>query len=569
MILCSILLLVAGGAVAYNNWQNFKLSDINDIITFINSVSTEIEDHKDWYAFYDLNPASQIPLFSVWDSFNATKYNNIVSAINKNSQLISQMSIENGPFPSSFTDFPSLKNWDLLTASIFDSINTQVNSQGIHARYFNSILCWVDRYRSFLWDWCTLVEDGFYSVEDNNNRFECTNGPSINSTYISPWNWEDACDWVCNPTFNEYAISSTSERDSNICRCWIYEYKWSSLNCETVPIWAYSPDIDDNKYDCTLWTPKGVEGAKIVVKPAGASWVIGDYEWTSALSACKWQCNDTFELKDTSGAWYYSCLCWLDKYLDTSTNTCKDVGIGYYSQEDSNDRVQCRNKASYSYYTSSWWWESSCEYACNDTMIPFTSDWILRCWCWVDKYANSSWECIWVWDGYYSLNLSTIRFSCSGLPSKAYFTSEWGGENNCDWSCVDWFSRSWDVCIPTCITDSEQNLLNSAFGTWRSKYTWCTLTSLSWSNKWMTSIPNAIWKLPKLKSLYLSNNNITYIPSWMITWSNLPQLRYLYLSWNSWLWDLSYNFTYYSAVERSNWSNRITTDRTRIRIYND
>ena len=67
-----------------------------------------------------------------------------------------------------------------------------------------------------------------------------------------------------------------------------------------------------------------------------------------------------------------------------------------------------------------------------------------------------------------------------------------------------------------------------------------SLTNLNmldlWNNKWLNIIP--LQSLNNLTALWLENDDISNI-SWF---ENLTNLQYLYLTWNTQLWNLNYNF---------------------------
>jgi len=86
------------------------------------------------------------------------------------------------------------------------------------------------------------------------------------------------------------------------------------------------------------------------------------------------------------------------------------------------------------------------------------------------------------------------------------------------------------------IPDELTNLINLKF--------------LRLNNNQINLLPYNIWKLVNLKELFLNNNSLIKLPNSI---TNLKNLDYLWLSENTWLLNLSSNFTFNSSTKCQSW----------------
>ena len=239
--------------------------------------------------------------------------------------------------------------------------------------------CNTDYYKSG--NSCAAVGTGYYSPNLNNSRSSCTTKPS-NSAYTSDGNGRNNCSWACNT-----------------------DYYKSGNSCAAVGIGYYSPNLNNSRSSCTT-------------KPSNSAYTSDG----NGSNNCSWAC-------DTD---YYK-----------SGSSCVAVGTGYYSPNLNNSRLSCTTKPSNSAYTSDGNGRNNCSWACN-----------------TDYYKSGN-SCAAVGTGYYSPNKDNSRPSCTTKPSNSAYTSDGNGRNNCSWACDTDYYKSGNSCVAVGIGYYSPNLNNS------------------------------------------------------------------------------------------------------------
>ena len=228
---------------------------------------------------------------------------------------------------------------------------------------------------------CAAVGTGYYSPNKDNSRYSCTNRPS-NSAYTSDGNGSNNCSWACNT-----------------------DYYKSGNSCVAVGTGYYSPNRNNSRPSCTT-------------KPSNSAYTSDG----NGRNNCSWACNTD----------YYK-----------SGSSCVAVGTGYYSPNRNNSRYSCTTKPSNSAYTSDGNGRNNCSWACN-----------------TDYYKSGN-SCVAVGIGYYSPNRNNSRSSCTTKPSNSAYTSDGNGSNNCSWACDTDYYKSGSSCVAVGIGYYSPNRNNS------------------------------------------------------------------------------------------------------------
>lgn len=77
--------------------------------------------------------------------------------------------------------------------------------------------------------------------------------------------------------------------------------------------------------------------------------------------------------------------------------------------------------------------------------------------CWTDLY-KVNWQCLSVWNGYFSSHDDDTRSPCTNKPTNASYTSSWNGTNNCSWNCNSNYQLSNGQCVQKPINWECSNL---------------------------------------------------------------------------------------------------------------
>ncbi len=183
-------------------------------------------------------------------------------------------------------------------------------------------------------------------------------------------------------------------------------------------------------------------------------------------------------------------LCWKWYYLKNWK--CINVEIWYYSPEWDNEKHLCTNKISNSHYIN-WWENNDCSWICdtwytilnwvcmkscwdyihnqqwideiigeknitketkkcNNWNIELINSEIIDKWCWKWYYLKD-WNCIEVWMAYFSPEYYTDRYNCTpdkDINSKWDMTSTGWLNEDCNWTCNDWYTKYNKQCKKSC-----------------------------------------------------------------------------------------------------------------------
>jgi len=264
---------------------------------------------------------------------------------------------------------------------------------------------------------CVAVGTGYYSPNNNNSRTACSNRPS-NSSYTSDGNGGNSCAWSCNSGYTQ---------SGNSCVPIISGVCGSGFNsCSAGGLSNISDTSTQNRWQCTgsnggstATCTQGCPTDQHDTDRNGSCANVGNGRYSPNNDIRNIACNNAPSnanyTSDGNGGNNCNWGCQTDRYL--SGGNCVAVGNGYYSPNSNNTRYSCSGRPSNANWTSDGNGGNNCSWACQ-----------------TDRYLSGG-NCVAVGNGYYSPNSNNTRYSCSGRPSNANWTSDGNGGNNCSWAC--------------------------------------------------------------------------------------------------------------------------------------
>ena len=308
---------------------------------------------------------------------------------------------------------------------------------------------------------CIAVGDGYYSPSSNDTRFTCNNKPwnnaAYNYYYTSDWNGTNSCSFAATALCWTDYYSSNGTNNISV-GTWYYSSNWSCsrLSCSNKPAntaantYTYTGDgwwTNNCPYSTSsnCWTDQYASGWSCVNV---GTWNYSP-SWDNAIYSCTNKPSNNssrnyYYTNDGNGSnscpYTYSERCWTDLY-ESVNGTCSGVGIWRYSPNNNNSRLSCTglwsDTASRNYY---WTSDGNGSNSCGQTYADL---------CGTDLYESVNGTCsaVGVWN--YSTNPHNTRFNCTGLPSNAYWTSDWNWSNSCNFDCNAGWSKSGGSCIDT------------------------------------------------------------------------------------------------------------------------
>lgn len=348
-------------------------------------------------------------------------------------------------------------------------------------------------------NWYTLGNDK--NCHKNQEEFTCDNSILPQSTYmyneknqlVIEWSAVWKVEWYLPDWINyswefyaDYVLASNNYSPSlNKCsfRCkeWYSEHNWDCVNdiksiCCDNPLLSETTSLWENSLDCNLVENQDQnECSKSSVclwdKEVFWEWNKNNQEWDYSTDDWTYSWNEWlnrhcwYTIFENSETWH-TCDAWY--YLIRAQNNkpllCETTEIWYWSDWNSNDKEDCTNKPSNSYYTS-WWTNNNCEWSCDTWYSEKNGNSCIKnnwettswnscnssCWDWTQSRTVSCTNYQW-----YLLNDSDCLDdmpddyqSCSSSISCQtenynWDTSEWG---SCDATCWKWNQTRTINCI--------------------------------------------------------------------------------------------------------------------------
>ena len=393
------------------------------------------------------------------------------------------------------------------------------------------------------------ISDLYKWEEILSKSFTCNNKPS-NSEYIYPSVW-GVVNWTCNPnTETNCNIDSNYSPNSSDCSwdCydlytkddWVCHLSYERLDCNdlslVVPEKLYYYNFDNQLIEES-------NTSENIITWNSPTWISLDWKFTSyyqtesntyspTLNDCSFRCNNWYHYETSQAG-----KCINDvKIICCNTTPLSIIPADWWvDNNEANDPNICDGKknilAEWSLSSEVWSyndWNNNyfnvASTACGYEKVP-NSDWYT---CnpgyyltWSEAPDNLACTPVPTWEYSWQEN---EKHSCTNAPSNSTYTSNWTN-NDCSWSCNDWYEPQGDSCYESAIKINCENIPLTS--NWKERY-------LTWTYN-LTN--NTCHIKPQFSSYFFTNNGFS---AWDI-----------YDPSNSWWWRVNNGIAPWRVVSKS------------------